>query len=37
MKILDALLAGDLESIRKNRHYSYFHRRLHLVENLGGE
>ena len=37
VKILETLIVGDLESIRKNRHYSYFHRRLHLVENQGGE
>ena len=37
VKILETLIVGDLESIRKNRHYSYFHRRLHLVESQGGE
>jgi DNA-binding GntR family transcriptional regulator len=37
VKILDELLAGDLENIRENRHYSYFHRRLHRENAQGGE
>ncbi len=33
LKIIEALKKGDLESIRENRHYSYFSRRVRKKEN----